>query len=278
MPPDLASLVVAVARTSAGPETQDAHPASFTGREVYQWLLGEIQRDDPALARELHDPGRHKPFTASAAVSWPLADSSTSGPASPPPLWFRVTGLAPPLTSWLASLDRARLPTVRIGGRDLSTTLVTTAGSAHPWAAATTYAEVLRAARAAPCQRVTLWFHSPTSFSGNNGVPDTLFPDPGLLVTSLARKWNRHAPVGMRMPDAVLAGLRARTGVTDYGIALDRMDVLGRWQPGFVGQVSFGVAERRRDIEVWLAALARFAFFAGVGQRTTVGMGQVTLA
>ena len=56
------------------------------------------------------------------------------------------------------------------------------------------------------------------------------------------------------------------------------MQDFGRYQlqVGFVGQCTFGVRKDMPAEVVWgIRLLAAFGFFAGVGYRTTMGMGQV---
>jgi CRISPR-associated endoribonuclease Cas6 len=45
-------------------------------------------------------------------------------------------------------------------------------------------------------------------------------------------------------------------------------------QVGFVGQVTYGLMAENEAARCQLNALADFAFYAGVGIKTTMGMGQ----
>jgi CRISPR-associated endoribonuclease Cas6 len=104
-----------------------------------------------------------------------------------------------------------------------------------------------------------------------------VFPLPRLVFGSLLSRWNHCAPLPLA-PELVEA--------FDTGIDVDRytlntqMQDFGRYQlqVGFVGQCTFGTRKGVAAEVVWgMQLLAAFAFFAGVGYRTTMGMGQVRL-
>ena len=90
------------------------------------------------------------------------------------------------------------------------------------------------------------------------------------------RHWNHYAP--FPLDEDLIDVLDAEIDVDRYDLET-QMQNFGRYQLqiGFVGQCTFGA---RKDVEaevVWcMWLLAQFAFFAGVGYRTTtMGMEQV---
>ena len=101
-------------------------------------------------------------------------------------------------------------------------------------------------------------------------------PLPRLIFEGLARRWNAFGP--LQVPDEVrrfademmlISRYRLRTERVSFGKGGER----GAY-PGFVGVC--GYAFRNQD-RYWLGlihALAAFALYAGVGARTTMGLGQ----
>jgi CRISPR-associated endoribonuclease Cas6 len=76
-----------------------------------------------------------------------------------------------------------------------------------------------------------------------------------------------------------MAGLEQQIAVAEYRIGLSRMGFGSFFEPGFTGWCAFS-ARKKAGPEVlrWAGALARFAYFSGVGAKTTMGMGQARLA
>ena len=101
-------------------------------------------------------------------------------------------------------------------------------------------------------------------------------PLPGLVFESLARRWNAFGP--LRIPDEVRRFADEQIVIARYQLRTERVTfgeqgARGAY-PGFVGVC--GYAFRTRD-RYWLGlihALAAFALYAGVGARTTMGLGQ----
>ena len=101
-----------------------------------------------------------------------------------------------------------------------------------------------------------------------------LFPQPRWVWESLVRKWNAFAPQAQRMDIRAVAAVAARGLVADYELRTVTLDY-GRFpQKGFVGWVRYEFrAATERELRE-LHALADFAFYAGTGYKTAMGMGQ----
>lgn len=115
---------------------------------------------------------------------------------------------------------------------------------------------------------VRLTFISPTSFSASTerGVTHTL-PDTAHVFGALTRRW--RAAGGPEVPDLLL-GAAAVT----YAVIATRKTHLERYTVyGFTGRLTYRAPE---GLAAWYHALADFAEYAGVGQRTSQGFGRVT--
>ena len=242
------------------------------GYHAHALVLQVLQERDPELARELHDQPGPKPFTVSPLRGRFGRRGSNLWLSPAEVYWLRLTLLRDDVLARLldalihlpAELD-LRLESAAFGLRRI----VTTPGQSE-WAGFSSTEMLLAQAR--PERRLRLAFCSPTAFrsAGQRNVP---LPLPGLVFGSLLAKWNEFAPT--RLPE----GLRA---VADEGLLVaryrleTRMLDFGRYREvGFEGICEYECAEGvSAEAAAQLGALADFAFYAGVGAKTAMGMGQ----
>jgi len=101
-----------------------------------------------------------------------------------------------------------------------------------------------------------------------------LFPQPGLVWESWARKWNALAPEGLAIDSHTLSQATSRVLVADYNLRTSTLDY-GRFpQKGFVGWVRYEMRDVAEAHLKHMHALADFAFYSGTGYKTAMGMGQ----
>lgn len=136
--------------------------------------------------------------------------------------------------------------------------------------AETSYAAMLREP---PTRRVELRFRSPTRFRRNGR--DYLLPDPGLLLGSLARRWDALCPDGLAVDPRALRRLVDEVLLARHRLQTELVDT-GSTKAGFVGEALLVLPP---DVEAEAAAvlgsLTAFAAFAGIGHQTTHGLGAV---
>ncbi|WGV26332.1 CRISPR system precrRNA processing endoribonuclease RAMP protein Cas6 [Halotia branconii] len=113
-----------------------------------------------------------------------------------------------------------------------------------------------------------LHFLSPTSFKQNKSVQT--FPLPELVFNSLHRRWNVFAPSEYHLPTCEWSAL-----VTAYELKTYALKMEGGTEVGAQGWVRYKFNES--EIARIATILANFAFFAGVGRKTAMGMGQTQL-
>jgi len=138
----------------------------------------------------------------------------------------------------------------------------------HPWAGVSTYSRLFQGQAS---HSVGLQFASPTFFRRQgNSYP---LPEPRLVFDSLVQRWNTFAPV--KVPEEVqeswerLTIARLRGHTQHIAPNADERGV------GFVGQVVYHLPAANPTERQWLWALARYAFYAGVGAKTSLGFGRV---
>jgi CRISPR-associated endoribonuclease Cas6 len=269
---------------------QDGQLPATQGRLAHAAFLDIIHSVDPSLADALHASHGRKPFTVS-----PLRGLSRQGDGHMAvrqggEAWLRFTLLGSQLFTTFTR--RFLLPApgrggagvgVRIGGVDFAVAEVLTTPGGHPWAGYTT----LRTLGAAwenrkldtEARTIAIRFDSPTVFSRGTrqGLGKWMepFPYPALFFGSLAAAWNQASPqlvdkaaVRQYAEETVVVGL--------YHMRSKMVRYWGQPQIGGLGAVTYLLKDRQREAMIrTLNVLADFAFYSGVGYKTTMGMGQV---
>lgn len=262
--PDLLALVL--------PLTPIGSPVDgdvYLGRATHGWFLRTVARLDPALATRLHDksgsPIGPRPFTL-----WPaLGDDKP---------FLRVTSIDPALTTFL--LDRwlpSLAPSVVLGQVAFNCGAVAQRPVQHPWAGQTCYANLMQTAAERQDDALNLDFGTPTLFRSNN--LDVPLPLPTLIFDGLLQKWNCFAPVPMNADLKPWIETHLAMGRYHLKTRLLTFGHNGRdAMPGFQGHCRLVFVKGAPIQQAMVHALAEFAFYAGVGRRTAMGMGQTRVA
>ena len=249
-------------------------PAAL-GRAISAEVLGQIDRRDPTLARQLHAWNGPVPLTCSS-LNGTTRRGANLHLETDENYWLHLTGMAEPVSQLLHHLLLEEPQTDwSIHNHPFHLQQVTCDPSGHPWAGIADYqrlaAEHLLAS-GNPANRVTLRFDSPTSFkSGGMQVP---IPTPDLVFGSLADRWNRFSPVPLS--DEMREFSRTCVAISRYDLRSAPMPHKGgSFRVGGVGEVTYTALAGDRYWHGAMQMLADFAKFSGVGVQTTNGMGQV---
>jgi len=240
-------------------------------------FLVMIRAVQPELAQVLHDHHGRKPFTVSPLRDLPPVRNGICRLRAGDQPWLRLTVLDPQLfAAFMERLLTGPTMTIRLGEAHFQISQVLGTPGSHPWAGYTTV-ETLQTG-ASKEHRIRLVFASPTAFSlGAKGEVKrrmSVLPVPELLWGSLRGSWK--AFVGQKIP------FEFETWVRDYVVVRE----VRNWrthiyqfrngtQVGGNGDVVFEALDHDPDHLRTLNQLADFAFYAGVGYKTTMGMGQV---
>lgn len=124
---------------------------------------------------------------------------------------------------------------------------------------------------------IPIFFVEPTAFSwGNRRF--VLFPEPFLLWEGLLHVWNRYATQCYKVEKQGLRDYLLRNvRVTQCSLHTRTLHYPKYTQKGFVGTCSY-IIQGSNAFTSLLTTLAAFAFYAGVGYKTTMGMGRVRVA
>ncbi|SRR6266567_3633453 len=252
----------------------EAHLPATMGHQIHAMFLQLVARADPALAVRLHDEPGYRPFTLS-----PLLGGASQGNRVvlfPEQIsHVRVTLLdGGKLWDCLSTLLLETGPLeIRLGEACFKAIRLLSTSAADPtsWAARSSWEELV----ATPMRHsMTLSFASPTAFN-ISGKYFALFPEPPLVWESLVRSWNRYAPDSLKIEKQALQNfLRHKVTVTACDLSTHTLHYAKYTQKGFVGTCTYALQEDG-ERAAHLGRLAAFAHFAGVGYKTTMGMGQV---
>lgn len=138
-----------------------------------------------------------------------------------------------------------------------------------------------------PCGGVDVTFLSPTGFK--SGSVQNILPAPELWFHSLAARWKtaygenplenlgqENTKLENPKPENPIKNALAKTFVADYSLrsaaVVLKENLIFR---GCVGRVRYVWKNESTAVRKALACLTAFAFFCGVGYKTTQGMGQV---
>ena len=251
------------------------------GRAVWACALGLIGSQQPEMAAALHDSTGLKPLAVSPLQGpFEVAGERLRLQAGKA-YWFRVSSVAPALSGVLADLEARPPRTLELDRQPFEVAAVSSDARRHAWARRQSYDalyDVVWQEPAGASPLLTLDFVSPTAFLSQRRA--VLWPEPRRVFGSLLQRWQAYAPALLPgdLEDAFEACLDVdaydlRTRAQQYAKGASRQV----WhQKGFVGTCCYRAQRGTPEAVLrFLHLLARYALFAGVGSRTTVGMGQV---
>jgi CRISPR-associated endoribonuclease Cas6 len=260
--------------------TREASVRATMGRQAHAAFLNTVRESDEALAEALHVPGMPvRPFTVSMLQNTPRARNGRLHLSPEQTYWLRFTTLYQPIFECFMKrfLDRGGRPAVRLGQAVLLIKELLATPEGHAWAGYDSWSGLVQGAKAD--EEIVLKFSSPTAFGFGQkdwGKKVMVLPLPETVFGSLARSWNALAPAPFRVDRRTLGEY------LDEHVVIKRIDDLHTqmlrfrrsYQIGFAGRVTYGLMADDEAIRCQLNALADLAFYAGVGMKTTMGMGQ----
>lgn len=258
-------------------ELAATRPVDVIGDHMHGWLLSDqVAPRDPELFDRLHAPVRGKPFTVWLGPRFALGPAGVSQEESESVHWLRVTSIDSRLSALLPEIaSSAEVEVVTLGTTQFRRLQVLENGQ-HPWTGTLDPKELWSRWMAGPppCGRVRLRFLSPTTFAKGRGST-TLFPVASLVFRSLLKTWNENVTpvIGVQ---AVAELLQAVQEESHDLHTVPPLRFQSHQLKGFVGVCEYSCgAKSSEESRRLLHLLADFAFFAGVGLKRTMGMGQV---
>ncbi len=223
-----------------------------------------ISHQNEAAGRTLHDAQRNKPYTV--AVLPPGLNNPQVRLT-----WLGAHGLH---YAEMFTTAIARQPVLRIGPTTWEVNSVNVDSS--DWSGSSTWSDLCGVDST---RDMRFAFVTPTAImkrDANGKRFTSLFPDPIDLFSGLHRRW--RALAGPPLPDDLLEFVQSGgCVVANHRLHTIDLELARHMQIGFVGQVVYHCRKPSIPHILALNALARLAFFSGVGCQTTRGMGAVQI-
>jgi CRISPR-associated endoribonuclease Cas6 len=234
-------------------KTSDLTPDRVHG--LFFSLLGE------KLAEELHNSGSFKPFTVSYP---PFFREERETDRIYLSITFLRDDLFPRFLSEFMMNENTHLALGEVSLSKHKRPLVREEGLAS-------YESILE--EATDSRTIVLDFITPTAFK--KGRFDQPLPSPELVFKSLLKKWNFFS--GIRIETPMSKYFRESIHISGLWIRTKKVELsrLGKFT-GFTGRVVYYLDVPHEEPRRIVNALARFAEFAGIGRKTTMGFGKVT--
>jgi CRISPR-associated endoribonuclease Cas6 len=256
------------------------------GKILHGLFYEILQKASAAKGDEVHSAAGLKPFSTALLLNerQRRAEHMRAGEEIKIRFTFLDDSLYPLLARYFLSaadltfdLVRTELAVARI---------LATPQSGEEWAGCATFEEIYEHASGEEKQ-FSLQFATPTFFKRGGGptYPDMIvpLPLPDLLFGSLLRNWNQFSPSSFVEANLLKEICSHHLEMTHHRITSQLARLVfqrddGQYRtmtfPGFVGSCSFRLVQfHDRTVIKTLNALADFAFYAGVGAKTTMGFG-----
>ncbi|NJR39366.1 MAG: CRISPR-associated endoribonuclease Cas6 [Leptolyngbyaceae cyanobacterium CSU_1_4] len=255
--------------------TSSIAPGYLTGKHLHALFLTLVSSVDRALGDRLHEQKTEKAFTLSPLqvsdrtprdrlLQWDYKRSIPAGTAC----WWRISLLDEELFSHLTPLWLNLNPTQssHLGSADLQiTSILGTPQLTQPWANFSPYSQLYEQASDSTRQ-IAFSLCTPATF--RQGKYDSALPTRDCVFHSLLKRWNRYS--GIPFPETLVEYLfpsffEVRTELVN--------DPNSKWA-GCVGVISYRILGDADSVAIkQINALADFALYAGIGRKTTMGMG-----
>ncbi|WP_088240870.1 CRISPR-associated endoribonuclease Cas6 [Calothrix rhizosoleniae] len=253
---NLYSLVVELAAAEKG-----KIPATLS-RAIHGLVLQWLQQGSPTMAKLVHS-SQTSPISLSGLLGNRRHKVSQPGDKFDLRICLLDGNLIEPLLDGLQQQEHK--PVILAKFPFVIRNIYTLPGT-HRLAEATDYGLL---AKAPAMKNIELNFLSPTSFKQSQGIQTFLLPK--LVFSSLLRRWNAFAPEAYKFADIEWIGL-----VSAYELKTHALKMEGGAEIGAQGWVRYGFKDEK---QAQIAAiLANFAFFSGVGRKTSMGMGQTRIS
>jgi len=267
MSPDLLSIIISLS---------NPRPVSMPydqGRALNAVFLDWVKAKDSDLSHKLHSSDYlPRPFTISNLNEMPKPKDGIVFLEAESKVWFRITSISKALSQFLLGEVIADHPEeISIAENAFLIKHMTCDPEKHIWAGETTYNALVNhymMGRAYP--KIQHYFASATSFHRHgNHLPFVL---PSLAIGSWMKSWNAYAP--LTFPEDLISKADRSVAVSYYKmhsvpVRYGKMTLVGG-----IGKCTFNVVNNDPYWRHLVNVLSAFAFYAGTGVKTALGLGQ----
>jgi CRISPR-associated endoribonuclease Cas6 len=258
---------------------QLSHSTVASGNKSQALFLNIIQQIDPALNKRLHDEYGYRPFTTSLLTNSPNFKEYSERSFRPhlgQTYYLRITMFDEGQiwdaisTIYINGNIILRLGNLEFIIKRLFSTPVST--PVNHWADFSSWEKLVDSSAT---EHITIRFVSPTAFHmGKRHF--NFYPHPIWVWDSLIRVWNNYAPLDLRVDKISLRKfITENVKLVDCKLSTVPLlyPVYTETQKGFTGTCTYRLL-RLEDLSAQVTYLSKFAYYAGIGYKTTMGMGQ----
>ena len=241
------------------------------GHQVHALFLDMMRGVQPSVAERLHDADAQKPYTISNILGRYRYNQRELVLTKGQSCSLRITFLTADLfIDFIEAIQSKKGKLVRLGEVPLVVKALDISSGDDPVIHSDSYLSIVSSATYS--RRITLVFSAPTVFR-STGKRNVIFPEPVLTFGSYLNKWDDFSPIkfneGLRdiiSQHIIPSRYRLETRILDFG---------SYQEVGFIGRCTYLISDAvsREDL-AQINTLADFAFYAGTGAKTTMGMGQ----
>ncbi|CAN1211667.1 CRISPR-associated protein Cas6 C-terminal domain-containing protein [Tumidithrix helvetica PCC 7403] len=261
--------------------------SNLSGHHLHALFLELVRSVDPELSIYLHQQTAEKAFTLSplqvdrdrkpenkALLQWEYERAIATGT----PCWWRISLLDEALFGKLAYLwlDLNSNQHWQLGSTKLDvTSILCNPQPDQPWANYVTYAQIYEQARDGSSEsqpndsrKLHFQFYTPTTF--RQSKYDCALPTRDSVFKSLLKRWNHYSHIPF--PETILESIYPSFFDIRTEMVSDRRSKF----IGCVGSLTFQILGEVDPLTIkQINTLADFAFYAGVGRKTPMGMGMI---
>lgn len=271
----LASLVIHL-------QPEDTYEINFPLNRSIQALFYEIlKKGDSEVALACHDSNSVKPFTVSPLFGPFGRTSSKRLIVKGFNYWFRCAFLKQDIfdafSKTIFPMSAGREQVSLSGKKFLVQHVELEKKKRFSWSNISSFSTLMKEAQETAqslksklsCS-IVLKFASPTTF--RRGEINYLFPDPYLVFQSYTKKWNAFSEMPID-ENLLIDYVNSSLVVSSYALKTDIFDIGDVALQGFKGFCRLSLLKFQKVYTPVVLALVKFAFYAGTGQKTTMGMG-----
>jgi CRISPR-associated endoribonuclease Cas6 len=233
------------------------------GRAIQAQVLAWLSLANPAIAQMIHD-SQDNPISLSGLLGHRRSNGDVrEGDSFSIRISLLQGSLIHPL---LQGIDLWGNKTITLGKCAFVLRGVAAMPGTHAAVGSSSYELLFKTPRSQ--DDITLQFQSPTSFKQEIGIQP--FPLPELVFGGLLRRWNLFAGSDYQIPPIVWRAVVSAAEIKTHALQMESAAEIGSQ-----GWVRYRFPDSSQSQIA--AVLAYFSFFAGVGRKTSRGMGQTQL-
>jgi CRISPR-associated endoribonuclease Cas6 len=267
---DLLSLRIAL-NLAPGQDLDSRPIPKWWGEAAHKLAIAAIASRDPSLADELEKSAGLKPFTASN-----LRGRFPGGKVDPGTAYkIRFTALDKRVAE---AFRAARETGILRGGETVELDFIQFQVKENDEVETADYQTLTNRlfSPEPPPRALTLEFFSPTMFRQGEKKP-LPFPMPETVFGSLLDHWNASPSAPTKLPEEARQYARECLLMGRFDLHSRVLKMYGETFRGFIGRARFHTTNYDRYWMGIMTMLAQYATYAGVGAKTTMGMGQCSL-